>query len=174
LESKESLQGNNGIPRHLRRGRSPQEYIEELEKAIEEDLQNLGKNSLKAREEVTETKEINVSTTDPESGYMVRAVDSGSPHICKELQLMKVFAVIGGRSFTPVKGLMKKWQFKYNTEKNVYVCPTKQRTAKAIGNTNQTQSSARPVRCWQRVHEQRTNKKSLPSMCGKTVRNGFD
>lgn len=165
--------------------RSPQEYIEELEKAIEEDRRTLGKKSLKVREEVVETKEIKVSTTDPESGYMVRdgkpkgffyldhrtvdhkfniitdvhvtpgnvhdsvpyverlkyqiekfgftesleavAVDSGylTPHICKELQQMKVFAVIGGRSFTPVKGLMKKWQFKFDAEKNVYVCPAK-------------------------------------------------
>ncbi|MGG1600235.1 MULTISPECIES: IS1182 family transposase [Paenibacillus] len=165
--------------------RSPQEYIEELEKAIEEDRRNLGKKPLKDREEVLQTKEIKVSTTDPESGYMVRdgkpegffyldhrtvdhkfniitdvhitagnvhdsvpyverlkhqvekfgftesleavALDSGylTPHICKELQQMKVFAVIGGRAYTPVKGLMKKWQFKFDAERNVYVCPAK-------------------------------------------------
>ncbi|AFC28159.1 transposase IS4 family protein [Paenibacillus mucilaginosus 3016] len=39
---------------------------------------------------------------------------------------MNVFAVIGHWSFSPVKGLMKKWQFTYDAEKNVYVCPGKQ------------------------------------------------
>jgi transposase len=165
--------------------RTPQEYMEELEQAIEEDRRVLGKKPLKVREEVTETKEIKVSTTDPESGYMMRdgkpegffyldhrtvdhkfnivtdvhitpgnvhdsvpyverlklqiekfgfkdsleaiALDSGylTPYICKETKAMNVFAVIGGRAFTPVKGLMKKWQFKFDMEKNVYVCPAK-------------------------------------------------
>jgi len=166
--------------------RSSQDYLVDLEKAIEEDRRSMGKKPLKTREEVAETKEIKVSTTDPESGYMVRdgkpegffyldhrtvdhkynivtdvhitpgnvhdsvpyierlkvqvekfgfkdsleavALDSGylTARICKELHEMKVFAVIGSRSFTPVKGLFKKWQFKFNEEKNVYVCPGKQ------------------------------------------------
>jgi transposase len=166
--------------------RTPQEYIEELEQAIDEDREKLGKKPLKARGEVTETKEIKVSTTDPESGYMVRdgkpegffyldhrtvdhkyniitdvhitpgnvhdsvpyidrlkhqvekfgfsdtleavAVDSGylTSYIYKQLHEMKVFAVIGGRAFTPVKGLMKKGQFKFDPERNVYLCPAKQ------------------------------------------------
>ncbi|WP_274655633.1 IS1182 family transposase [Paenibacillus humicola] len=166
--------------------RSPQAYVEELEKAIEADRRNHGKKPLAKREEVTETKEIKVSTTDPESGYMVRCdgkpegffyldhrtvdhkfniitdvhVTAGNLHdsvpyvgrlkhqvdkfgfgetleavaldagyltapICKALQDMNVFAVIGGRAYTPVKGLMKKWQFKYDSEKNVYRCPEK-------------------------------------------------
>jgi transposase len=165
--------------------RTPQEYMEELEQAIEEDRRALGKKPLKGREEITETKEIKVSTTDPESGYMMRdgkpegffyldhrtvdhkfniitdvhitpgnvhdsvpyverlkhqiekfgfkdsleaiALDSGylTPYICKEAKAMNVFAVIGGRAFTPVKGLMKKWQFKFDAEKNAYVCPAK-------------------------------------------------
>jgi hypothetical protein len=166
--------------------RSAQEYIEDLEMAIEEDRRNLGKKPLKVRVEVVETKEIKISTTDPESGYMVRdgkpegffyldhrtvdhkyniitdvhvtpgnvhdsvpyvkrlkhqiekfgfddkleaiALDSGylTPYICKEAHAMNVFAVIGGRAFTPVKGLMKKWQFKFNPEMNFYLCPNKQ------------------------------------------------
>jgi transposase len=48
------------------------EYFEELNKAIEEDRINSGKKPLKEREEVKETKEIRVSTTDPESGFMSR------------------------------------------------------------------------------------------------------
>ncbi|WP_373284790.1 IS1182 family transposase [Ornithinibacillus halotolerans] len=47
-------------------------YIEELDKAIEEDRKNHGKSPLKRKEEVSETKEIKVSTTDSESGYMYR------------------------------------------------------------------------------------------------------
>jgi hypothetical protein len=137
---------------------------------------------LKVQEEVTETKEIKVSTTDPESGYMMRdgkqegffyldhrtvdhkynivtdvhitpgnvhdsvpyverlkyqvkkfgfkdsleaiALDSGylTPYICKEIKAMNVFAVIGSGAFTPVKGLMKKWQFKFDSEENIYIC----------------------------------------------------
>lgn len=166
--------------------RSPKDYMEDLEQAIEEDRRNHGKKPLKPREEVVESKEIKVSTTDPDSGYMVRdgkpegffyldhrtvdhkfniitdvhvtpgnvndsvpylerlkvqvekfkfgqtleavALDSGylTAPICKGLHDMKVYAVIGGRTFTPVKGLMKKWQFKYNPAANVYVCPAKQ------------------------------------------------
>ncbi|AGA57666.1 transposase [Thermobacillus composti KWC4] len=165
--------------------RTPQEYLHELEQAIEEDRRQQGKKPLKDREEVIETREIKVSTTDPDSGYMVRdgkpegffyldhrtvdhkfniitdvyitpgnvpdsvpymdrlkhqiekfgfahtleavALDAGylTSYICKELHQMKVFAVIGGRAFTPVKGLLKKWRFKYDPERNVYICPAK-------------------------------------------------
>lgn len=48
------------------------EYIEELNKAIEEDREKHGKKPLKEKEEVKETKEIRVSTTDPECGFMSR------------------------------------------------------------------------------------------------------
>ncbi|WP_139378312.1 IS1182 family transposase [Mesobacillus jeotgali] len=48
------------------------EYIEELNKAVDEDRTNHGKKPLKEREEVTETKEIRKSTTDPDCGFMSR------------------------------------------------------------------------------------------------------
>lgn len=48
------------------------EYIEELDKAVEEDRENQGKKPLKEKEEVKETKEIRVSTTDPDCGFMSR------------------------------------------------------------------------------------------------------
>jgi transposase len=48
------------------------EYFNDLNKAIEEDRINHGKKPLKDREEVKETKEIRVSTTDPECGFMSR------------------------------------------------------------------------------------------------------
>lgn len=165
---------------------SPKGYLDELNAAIETDRNSLGKKPLKARKEVEEPKEIKVSTTDPESGYMVRdgkpegffyldhrtvdhkyniitdvhitagnvhdsvpyierlkhqvekfgftrtleaiALDSGylTSHICKSLQEMKVFAVIGRRAFTPVKGLFKKHQFKFDADQNVYRCPNNQ------------------------------------------------
>jgi len=165
---------------------SPKSYIEELNAAIEEDRKINEKKPLKKREEVSETKEIKVSTTDPESGYMVRdgkpegffyldhrtvdhkyniitdvhvtpgnvhdsvpyverlkyqiekfgftetieavALDSGylTSHICKKLHSENLFAVIGGRAYTPVKGLFKKYQFKFDAERNVYRCPNNQ------------------------------------------------
>lgn len=132
---------------------------------------------------MTETKETKISTTDSESGYMVRdgkpegffyldhrtvdhkynivtdvhitpgnvhdstpylerlelqvkkfgfeqsleavALDAGyyTAAICKRLHKQKIYAVIGGRSFTPVKGLIAKWRFKYDADRNVYICP---------------------------------------------------
>jgi len=48
------------------------EYFEELNKAVEEDRKAHGKKPLKDKEEVIETKEIRVSTTDPECGFMSR------------------------------------------------------------------------------------------------------
>ncbi|WP_139378389.1 IS1182 family transposase [Mesobacillus jeotgali] len=48
------------------------EYIEELNRAVEEDRSSHGKKPLKEREEVTETKEIRKSTTDPDCGFMSR------------------------------------------------------------------------------------------------------
>jgi hypothetical protein len=46
--------------------------IHELEEAINEDRVEHGKKTLKPREDVIEEKEIKVSTTVPDSGYMVR------------------------------------------------------------------------------------------------------
>jgi hypothetical protein len=56
------------------------------------------------------------------------ALDAGylTSYICEKLHDKKVFAVIGGRAFTPVKGLFAKWRFKYDPDKDVYVCPQKQ------------------------------------------------
>ncbi|OLS33316.1 transposase, partial [Bacillus sp. MRMR6] len=48
------------------------DYFDELNKAVEEDRLAHGKNPLKDKEEVKETKEIRVSTTDPECGFMSR------------------------------------------------------------------------------------------------------
>ncbi|WP_430482124.1 IS1182 family transposase [Rossellomorea marisflavi] len=48
------------------------EYVQELNKAIEEDRNENGKKFLKEREEVTETREVRQSTTDPDSGFMSR------------------------------------------------------------------------------------------------------
>ncbi|MBT2286066.1 IS1182 family transposase [Paenibacillus polymyxa] len=48
------------------------DYVNELNAAVEADRKAHGKKPLKEREEVEETKEVKVSTTDPDSGYMVR------------------------------------------------------------------------------------------------------
>jgi hypothetical protein len=48
-------------------------YVDDLDQAIEEDRKHHGKKPLKVRKEVVnEEKEIKVSTTDAESGYMYR------------------------------------------------------------------------------------------------------
>jgi transposase len=47
-------------------------YLEALNQAVEEDRMAHGKKPLKEREEVNEEKEIKISTTDAESGYMYR------------------------------------------------------------------------------------------------------
>lgn len=50
----------------------PLEYLEQLEAAVEQDRAEHGKGELKAKATTQETKEIKVSRSDPESGYMVR------------------------------------------------------------------------------------------------------
>ena len=52
--------------------RATREYLDDLEEAIGKDRQAHGKKPLKAKEEPAETKEVKSSTTDPDSGYMVR------------------------------------------------------------------------------------------------------
>jgi hypothetical protein len=47
-------------------------YVDDLDQAIREDRTHHGKKPLKARKEVKEEKEIKVSTTDADSGYMYR------------------------------------------------------------------------------------------------------
>ncbi|SER20583.1 IS1182 family transposase [Piscibacillus halophilus] len=48
------------------------DYIDKLNEAIEEDRAKRGKKPLKKKEGVKKTKEIKVSDTDPESGYLYR------------------------------------------------------------------------------------------------------
>lgn len=50
----------------------PVEYLAQLEQAVEEDRAARGKRELKASEAEPKTKEIKVSRTDKDSGYMVR------------------------------------------------------------------------------------------------------
>jgi len=51
---------------------STRSYLEELESAITPDRKAHGKKPLKQKEPVVETREVKQSTTDPDSGYMVR------------------------------------------------------------------------------------------------------
>jgi len=55
------------------------------------------------------------------------ALDAGyfTSSICKKLQEKNIYAVIGNRSYSPVKGLLQKWRFKYDAVKNIYLCPQK-------------------------------------------------
>ncbi len=50
----------------------PLEYLEALDKAIEEDRKAHGKKPLKAKPRTPQTKQSKVSRTDADSGYMVR------------------------------------------------------------------------------------------------------
>lgn len=52
--------------------KSTRDYMEALEEDITKDREAHGKKPLKAKEQTPETKETRVSTTDPDSGYMVR------------------------------------------------------------------------------------------------------
>lgn len=52
--------------------KSTRSYLAELDEAIEQDRAEHGKKPLKPQDEQTELKETKVSTTDPDSGYMVR------------------------------------------------------------------------------------------------------
>lgn len=52
--------------------RSTKDYFDQLELDVNEDRIEHGKNPLKKKEKISEPKQIKVSTTDPESGYMVR------------------------------------------------------------------------------------------------------
>jgi transposase len=52
--------------------KSVKDYMEDLDKDIDTDREQHGKKPLKKKPETTEVKEIKVSTTDPDSGYMIR------------------------------------------------------------------------------------------------------
>ncbi|MDP4098519.1 IS1182 family transposase [Paenibacillus sp. P96] len=182
------LKANANKRKHVKQevAKSVKTYLDDLDEAVQADRAAHGKKPLKPRKEVTQTKETKVSTTDPESGYMVRdgkpegffyldhrtvdhkyniitdvhitpgnvhdstpylerlelqtkkfgfnktleavALDAGyyTADICKKLHTKKIYAVIGGRSYTPVKGLIAKWRFKYDPERDLYICPQKQ------------------------------------------------
>ncbi|MHC1682122.1 MAG: IS1182 family transposase [Clostridiaceae bacterium] len=51
---------------------APKEYLEQLDKDIDEDREIHGKKPLKKKDHLVEHKSIKVSKTDPESGYMFR------------------------------------------------------------------------------------------------------
>lgn len=53
-------------------GVKPQEYLADLDRAVTEDRAAHGKAPLKPSEAESESKQIKVSRTDPDSGYMVR------------------------------------------------------------------------------------------------------
>ena len=157
-------------------------YLDALDQAVEEDRENHGKKPLPPNEhdEDQELKEIKVSKTDPESGYMSRenkpkgfyyldhrttdnkhnlitdvyvtpanindslvypdrldyqlnrfsfpveavGLDAGyhTPHICKQLTDKNIFGVISYRKPGGPKGLLRKRQFSYDPDRDVYVC----------------------------------------------------
>ena len=51
---------------------TPKEYIDQLDIDVNVDRENHNKNPLKPRKQKEETKQIKKSTTDPDSGYMMR------------------------------------------------------------------------------------------------------
>lgn len=53
-------------------GKSTRGYLDDLEEDINRDRRKHGKGFLKRKSEEKQTKEVKVSTTDPDSGYMVR------------------------------------------------------------------------------------------------------
>lgn len=63
--------------------------------------------------------EFNVEAVALDSGYLTNP-------ICHELKEQKIFTVIGHRRFHPTKGLFSKFKFKYDPDKNEYLCPNKQ------------------------------------------------
>ncbi|WHY70205.1 IS1182 family transposase [Fictibacillus enclensis] len=61
-------------------------------------------------------------------GVEAVALDSGylTTPICKGLYDRTIFGVIAHRRYHPTKGLMPKWKFTYDKEREVYVCPNGQ------------------------------------------------
>jgi len=162
----------------------PQEYLAQLEQAIEEDRAAEGKGELKASSSGPKTKEIKVSRTDQEAGYMVRegkpkgffyldhrtvdakhaiitdthatpatvhdsvpylwrldrqrerfgfgvqavGLDAGyaTTAIAKGLEERGIYGVTGYRTPNHGEGLFAKRKFRYDAERDVYVCPGQQ------------------------------------------------
>lgn len=155
---------------------------------------------------MNEDKEVKVSTTDRDSGYMIRdgkpegffyldhrtvdvkynlitdvfvtagnvhdsvpylsrldrqrerfqfkveavALDSGylTTPICKGLEQRKIFGVIAHRRFHPTQGLYAKWEFTYDKERNLYICPQKQELPyRTTDRKGYRQYASDPVQC---------------------------
>lgn len=109
---------------------STKSYIEELDDAVSQDREEHDVHDPVPYVERLEHQDQKFGF---EESLEAVALDAGylTSYICKKLHDKKLFAVIGGRAFTPVKGLFAKWRFKYNPEKDVYVCPQKQELAYA-------------------------------------------
>lgn len=157
------------------------DYIADLDREIDEDRERHGKGSLKPRGDEPGMKFSKVSTTDSDSGYMVRedkpvgffyldhrsvdgrrgiitdtyatsaaihdsvpylgrldrqrgrfgfsveavGLDAGyfTPSICKGLEDRDIYGVIGYRRPNHVKGYFRKREYRYDEDRDCYVCP---------------------------------------------------
>jgi transposase len=162
----------------------PVEYLAQLEQAIEEDRGKEGKRELKPRSSVPGTKEIKVSRTDKDAGYMVRegkpkgffyldhrtvdgkhaiitdthatpatvhdsvpylrrldrqrerfgfqvravGLDAGyaTSAIAQGLEQRGIYGVTGYRQLNHGEGLFAKRKFRYEEQRDVYICPNRQ------------------------------------------------
>lgn len=162
----------------------PVEYLAQLEQAIEEDRAEEGKRELKPRSGATASKQIKVSRTDKDAGYMVRegkpkgffyldhrtvdgrhaiitdthatpatvhdsvpylrrldrqrerfgfqvqavGLDAGYANtaISRGLEERGIYGVTGYRQPNHGEGLFSKRKFRYDGERDVYVCPNQQ------------------------------------------------
>lgn len=162
----------------------PVEYLAQLEQAIEDDRAEAGKRELKPKSGAAESKEIKVSRTDKDAGYMVRegkpkgffyldhrtvdgkhaiitdthatpatvhdsvpylrrldrqrerfgfqvravGLDAGyaSAAIAYGLEQRGIYGVTGYRQPNHGEGLFAKRKFRYEKERDVYVCPNQQ------------------------------------------------
>lgn len=161
---------------------TPQAYLKELKKDVNEDREKHGKKPLPPTEKTTVEKTNKISTTDSESGYLNRkgkpegfayldhrtvdhkyniitdtyvtpgnvndstvyvdrlkyqvetfdfnnleavALDSGymTPHICKTVTEMDVFAAIAEKTEPKFNGIFPKKVFAYDPEQDQYFCP---------------------------------------------------
>lgn len=62
---------------------------------------------------------FNIEKVGLDSGYM-------TAHIAKRLHDKNIFSVIAYRSYRPTKQKISKFKFKYDEERNVYICPENQ------------------------------------------------
>ena len=172
---------NNKNFRKIEVTKTPQEYVGELNEAVNEDRISHGKKPLAEVEIKEETKIIKQSTTDPDSGEMNRerkprgfyyldhrttdslfniitdvhitpanvsdstcyidrlkyqinrfgfnveavGLDAGynTTYICKELYDLGIFATMGRRKAGGKKHFFKKNKFKYDKDKDIWICP---------------------------------------------------